>query len=109
MAKQAAASGILSNQAAELGQILMAVGGMNDAAGGKNQQRFEERVREQMEQAADPAPDSDGHEHQPELGDGAVGEDAAKLALEDAAPAPMTRLIRPTTAMQSLAVGVRMG
>ena len=57
---------------------------MDDGAGGQEEQRLEEGVGEEVEDAGGVGSDSAGQEHVAELRDGGVGEDALDVVLHDA-------------------------
>ena len=71
-------------QAAHLAQVLLATHGVNDGAGGEEEQRLEERVHDQMEDGCRVGRDAAGKEHVAELRDGGVGEYALDVVLDKA-------------------------
>ena len=75
---------ICFEQAAHLPQILFAVQAVNHSARAKEQQRFEERVRHQVEDARRERAHSDAQEHVAELRDGGVGEHFLDVHLRQA-------------------------
>src|SRR6202795_865542 len=71
-------------EAAHLAHVLLAAHGVNDAASSKEEKRFEECVRHQMEDARRKGPDSASEEHVAELADGGVSEYALDVGLHEA-------------------------
>ena len=72
--------GIFLPQAAHLAHVVR-VDGVNHRAGAQEQQALEERVRDQVEQAGDPAAQAEGEHHVAELADRGVGEHALDVDL----------------------------
>src|SRR5215472_391347 len=64
--------------------ILLAVTGVNDAAGAQEEQGFEERVRHQMPDSGGECSDSDAEEHVPKLRNGGVRENLFDIVLDQA-------------------------
>src|SRR6266404_5037812 len=71
-------------EAAHARHVLLATHGVNDAARGEEEQRFEEGVGHQVEDAGGEGADSEGEEHVAELADRGVGEDALDVRLHEA-------------------------
>ncbi len=71
-------------QAAHLAHVLLAAHGVNDGAGGKEEQGLEECVRDEMEDGRRVGGDAAGEEHVAELRDGGVGEHALDVVLDEA-------------------------
>ena len=71
-------------EAAHLAHVLLAGERVDDGAGGEEEQRLEEGVGEEVEDAGGVSPDSAGQEHVAELRDGGVGEDALDVVLHHA-------------------------
>ena len=71
-------------EAAHLAHVLLAGEGVDDGAGGEEEQRLEEGVGHQVEDAGLVGADSAGEEHVAELRDGGVGEDALDVVLDEA-------------------------
>ena len=65
----------LGIQAAHAHHVLLVVTTVNHAARAKKQQRFEERVRGEMEQPGGPATNPQGQHHVTELTHGGIGQD----------------------------------
>ena len=71
-------------QAAHLAHVLLAGERVDDGAGGEEEQRLEEGVGDEVEDAGGVGSDAAGQEHVAELGDGGVGEDALDVVLHHA-------------------------
>ena len=71
-------------EAAHEAHVLLAREGVDDGAGGEEEERLEEGVGEEVEDGGRVGGDSAGEEHVAELGDGGVGEDALDVVLDDA-------------------------
>ncbi len=71
-------------QAAHLAQVLLAAQGVNDGAGGEEEQRLEEGVRDEMEDGRGVGRDAAGKKHVAELRDGGVGKHALDVVLGEA-------------------------
>ena len=71
-------------QAAHVAHVLLAGEGVDDGAGGEEEQRLEEGVGQEMEDAGRVGADAAGQEHVAELGDRGVGEDALDVVLDEA-------------------------
>jgi hypothetical protein len=63
--------------------VLLVREGVDDGAGGEEEQRFEEGMGDEVEDACGVRRDSAGEEHVAELRDGGVGEDALDVGLDD--------------------------
>ena len=71
-------------QAAHVAHVLLAAERVDDGAGGEEEQRLEEGVGDQVEDAGGVGADAAGEEHVAELRDGGVGEDALDVVLHHA-------------------------
>jgi hypothetical protein len=74
----------LAVQAAHVAHVLFAANGVNHAARGEKEERFEEGVGHQMKNARGERADAARQEHVPELADGGVGENALDVRLHEA-------------------------
>jgi len=71
------------SQAAHSANVLFIVAAVNNGTRAEEEQRFEERVREQMKHADRDAADTKAHHHVTELRHGGVGKDAFDVGLRD--------------------------
>ncbi len=71
-------------EAAHLAHVLFSTESVDDGARGEEEERLEEGVGQQMEDAGGVGSDSAGEEHVAELRDGGVGEDALDVVLHHA-------------------------
>jgi len=71
-------------EAAHAAHVLFAGDGVDDRAGGEEEQTLEEGVGHEVEDAGGVGSDAAGHEHVAELRDGGVGEDALDVVLDEA-------------------------
>ena len=71
-------------KAAHLAHVLLAAHGVNDGAGGEEEQRLEERVRDEMKDGRGVGRDAAGEEHVAELRNGGVCEHALDVVLDKA-------------------------
>ena len=71
-------------EAAHDAHVLLAGEGVDDGAGGEEEQRLEEGVGHEVEDGGGVGGDSAGEEHVAELRDGGVGEDALDVVLHHA-------------------------
>ena len=69
-------------QAAHLAHVLLAAEGVNDGAGGEEEQRLEEGVGDEVEDGGGVGRDAAAEEHVAELRDGGVGEHALDVVLD---------------------------
>ena len=69
-------------EAAHGAHVLLAREGVDDGAGGEEEEGLEEGVGEEVEDGGGVGGDSAGEEHVAELGDGRVGEDALDVVLD---------------------------
>ena len=76
--------GNLLAQAAHLAHVLLAADGVNDGAGGEEEQALKKACVIRWKMPAENAPHAAGHEHVAELRDGGVGEDFLDVGLRDA-------------------------
>ena len=70
-------------EAAHPAHVLLAAQGVDDAAGGQEEQALEEGVGHQVEQARGVGPDAAADEHVADLGDGRIGQDALDVVLDE--------------------------
>ena len=70
-------------QAAHAADVLLFVAAVDDRARAQEEQRFEERVGDEVEHADGDAADAEADHHVAELRDGGVGEDALDVVLRD--------------------------
>ena len=73
----------LHRKSAELTDVLLVVRGVNDGTGTEEEQRFEKRVSEQVEDRGARRTHTDREHHVAELGDGGESEDAFEIILGD--------------------------
>src|ERR1700733_14264456 len=72
-----------SLQSAHAPDILLFMTTMNDRAGAKKEQRFEEGMRDEMKHADCNPADTQTHHHVTQLRNGGIGEDALNVILSD--------------------------
>ena len=79
--EEEAGGGHLAPEASHLAHVLLPVHCVDDVAGGKEEQRLEERVRHQVKEARDLGADSDCEEHVADLAHGGVGQHPLDVGL----------------------------
>ena len=77
-------NGNLSREPAHLPHVLLVMHRGDDRAGAEEQQRLEEGMREEMENAERIAADAEADEHVAELRTGRIGDDALDVVLHEA-------------------------
>ena len=75
--------GIFAIEPAHLPHVLLVMAAVDDAAGAEEQQRLEEGVREQVQQARDPAADAEREHHEAELADRRIGQHLLDVGGDD--------------------------
>ena len=88
---------------------VVGVDSVNYRAGAEEEEALKEGVRDEMEQAGDPAAEAEGEHHEAELADGRVSEDAFDSTAVRAIEAARISVMQPIVAMTSSASGERSG